>query len=218
MAASRSGAPKSITAGGTENSSAMLTPTTLAKMEDPRAWHARGEAGIRPAKPPARVDDVVAPPMAPPPPRGHTLPAQKTVLEEDEYVERLGDIIEKDYFPHNSRMSRALAGLGGSAADGSSSAHGVGGFAATPTPGGATPGGAESQSGRGGEGGERTGHRGGAGQEGEASGRGGALTKFVATHTSEDNQAFAELQVTPCPNALPHVARHALSFGSRSEA
>lgn len=177
------------TNGTSTSRRAMPTPNTLAKLEDPRAWHARGEVGIQKAKPSSRTTGAIALVMAPPPPKGKPIAAKKVVLEEDEYVERLGDIIEGDYFPHNTNMKRALSGLAQGA--GNSTASGRG-FIGTPssvassTPGGSTPGpesGAVVQ-------GEIWG-----GKTAKKGGTGGALTKFVATHTSEDNQAFAELQV-----------------------
>lgn len=166
----------------------MPSPGTLQRLEDPRAWHARGEVGIQAARRPSAGTQAIALPMAPPLPKGRPVPVKKTVLEEEEYVDRLGEIIEGDYFPQNAKMTRALAGLAG---------HGTGNtpshMAATPssvteaaTPGGSTPG-------RGGKlgSGDTTGDR----KSSKEAGNGGALTKFVATHTSEDNQAFAELQV-----------------------
>lgn len=201
MATSASGGgahPKMI---GNDNkpSSTPATPNTLAKLEDPRAWHARGEVGIVRRRNPSASkkgteDSMIAYPMAPPIPRGRAVPVKKKVLEEEEYVDRLGDIIESDYFPYNAKMMRTLAGLGGAAAGVTTSA----GFIATPssagfaTPGGSTPGPGESASGEGdGRGSPSEEKVGGA----LATGRGGALTRFVATHTSEDNEAFAELQV-----------------------
>lgn len=165
----------------------MPSPGTLQRLEDPRAWHARGEVGIHTARRPSAGTRAVALPMAPPLPKGRPVPVKKTVLEEEEYVERLGEIIEGDYFPQNAKMTRVLAGLAGHGS-GNTPSH----IAATPssvigapTPGGSTPG------------------RGGGGAPGttgdrissKEAGTGGALTKFVARHTSEDNQAFAELQV-----------------------
>ncbi|CAN0166320.1 unnamed protein product, partial [Hapterophycus canaliculatus] len=87
------------------------SPNTLARLEDPRAWHARGEVGIQQPKRSGATDGAVGLPMAPPLPKGRPVPAKKAVLEEEEYVERLGEIIEGDYFPHNAKMYRALAGL-----------------------------------------------------------------------------------------------------------
>lgn len=183
-------------------SMASVTTSVLAKLEDPRAWHAGGESGTRLGKPADRPAQAMAItlPMAPPPPRGRKPVVQKKVLEEDEYVERLGDIIEIDYFPHNARMSRALARLGGSV-DGSSTTPGVGGFMGTPslslrsTPGGSTPSHGKLESGDGAKGGENEDKETYRKDEARSAGQGGALTKFVASHTSEDNQAFAELQV-----------------------
>lgn len=188
--------PKLIDNGGsTSRVGGMATPNTLARIEDPRAWHARGEVGIQQLNRKSQLaTDAIALPMAPPLPEGRPIRARKVVLEEDEYVERLGDIIEGDYFPHNAKMYRALSSL----AEG---VHGGGGsntpsgrdraFVGTPssvvsaTPGASTPGrDASGLSGVGKEGSKR------------AMGTGGALTAFVARHTSEDNEAFAELQVT----------------------
>lgn len=162
------------------------SPNTLARLEDPRAWHARGEVGIQQPKRSA-AGGVVALPMAPTLPKGRPVPVKKEVLEEEEYVERLGEIIEGDYFPHNAKMYQALASL---ARSGGTSSRTPGGsmvntpssVSELPTPGG---------------GGDRGSSEGGAGQNpsSKEAGTGGALTKFVATHTSEDNQAFAELQV-----------------------
>lgn len=175
----------------------MPSPGTLQRMEDPRAWHARGEVGIQPARRPGVAGaGAITLPMAPPLPKGRPVPAKKAVLEEEEYVERLGEIIEGDYFPHNAKMHRALSGLSG---------HGQGHRntpSQTPT---ATP---SSMIGGPSQGGSTPGHGGGSGDKGnggeavarsssssQEAGTGGALTKFVATHTSEDIQAFAELQV-----------------------
>lgn len=180
---------KMIANGESTSRQAMLTPTTLARLEDPRAWHARGEVGIQRSKRDPRTANDIALPMAPPLPKGRVIPVKKVVLEEDEYVERLGDIIEGDYFPHNARMLRALSGLvQGAGVPGSATPSG-GGFMGTPssvslsTPGGTTPGRGAAAIGK------------GKGSTDASAGTGGALTKFVATHTSEDNQAFAELQV-----------------------
>lgn len=189
-AAGNSGARVPMISNGASTSRrAMPTPNTLAKLEDPRAWHARGEVGIQKPKPSSRSTGAIALVMAPPPPKGRPVAAKKVVLEEDEYVERLGDIIEGDYFPHNVKMKRALSGLAQGAGSSTPSGRrfiGTPSSVASSTPGGATPGpesgaGVEGQSG-----GERATKK---------AGTGGALTKFVATHTSEDNQAFAELQV-----------------------
>lgn len=178
----------------------MPSPGTLQRLEDPRAWHARGEVGIQ-ARRPSAGTRAIALPMAPPLPKGRPVPVKKTVLEEEEYVDRLGEIIEGDYFPQNAKMTRALAGLAGHGR-GNTPSH----IAATPssvagaaTPGGSTPGG----SGGGGATGP-TGER----KSSKEEGTGGALTKFVATHTSEDNQAFAELQVN---DGGSHLCRYDFS-------
>ena len=187
----------------------MPSPGTLQRMEDPRAWHARGEAGIQKQLQPARrpggaSGGAIALPMAPPLPKGRPVPAKKTVLEEEEYVERLGEIIEGDYFPHNAKMYRALSGLTG---QGHGQGHGNDTPSHTPTATpssviggpsqvGSTPGRAGGPEGRGSGGGT------GAGSSSKEAGTGGALTQFVATHTSEDNQAFAELQVRSCLSHL----------------
>ncbi|CAM9203798.1 unnamed protein product [Discosporangium mesarthrocarpum] len=154
------------------------TPNTLARLEDPRPWHARGEVGIQCSR--KKRPDELSVPMAPPPPvTGLPLPRKKVVLEEDEYVERLGEIIEGDYFPFNVRMTRALKGE----AEQSTPLEGISG---TPI---SSPGGSTLSHG---------GHkrkpsdRDDAGKK-PGSGKGGALTKFVSTHTSEDNESFAEL-------------------------
>lgn len=186
---------KMITASGGRLE--MPSPNTLARLEDPRAWHARGEVGIQQPKRSGSAGGAVGHPMAPPLPKGRRVPVKKAVLEEEEYVERLGEIIEGDYFPHNAKMHQALAGL---ARRVGTSSHTPGGslvntpssVSELPTPGGPTPGG--STPGGGGELGAREGSAGGKPSTKEG-GTGGALTKFVATHTSEDNQAFAELQV-----------------------
>lgn len=165
----------------------MPSPGTLQRLEDPRAWHARGEVGIQAARRPSAGTRAAALPMAPPLPKGRPVPVKKTVLEEEEYVDRLGEIIEGDYFPQNAKMTRALGGLAGhgpgntpSLMDGTPSS-----VSRALTPGGSTPG-------HGGQlGSDTTGDR----KSSKEAGNGGALTKFVATHTSEDNQAFAELQV-----------------------
>ena len=178
----------------------MPSPGTLQRLEDPRAWHARGEVGIQAARRPSAGTGAVGLPMAPPLPKGRPAPVKKTVLEEDEYVDRLGEIIEGDYFPRNAKMTRALAGLAGHGAGNSTPSH----MAATPssvteaaTPGGSTPG-------RGGQLG--SGDASGDHKSSKEAGIGGALTKFVATHTSEDNQAFAELQVRGRFTRLSHRA------------
>lgn len=173
----------------------MPSPGTLQRMEDPRAWHVRGEVGIQPAR---RAGDAeegqITLPMAPPLPKGRPVPTKKTILEEEEYVERLGEIIEGDYFPHNAKMYRALSGLSGhgqghrstpSHTPTSTPSSVIGG----PSLGGSTPGHG------GGPGGKGSGGEAGAGSSSQEAGTGGALTTFVATHTSEDTQAFAELQV-----------------------
>lgn len=181
----------------------MKSPCTLQRLEDPRAWHARGEVGIQHPRRPAGPggDGAITLPMAPPLPKGRIVAAKKTVLEEEEYVDRLGEIIEGDYFPHNAKMHRTLASLAGhghgngngitpSRTPGASSTVGTpSSVVGAPTPGGSIPG-------RGGELGA-SGDKGGSGlrSSSKEAGTGGALTKFVATHTSEDNQAFAELQV-----------------------
>lgn len=178
-----------LTNGTSTSRRAMPTPNTLAKLEDPRAWHARGEVGIQKPKPSSRTTGAIALVMAPPPPKGRPVAAKKVVLEEDEFVERLGDIIEGDYFPHNTKMKRALSGLAQGAGNGTPSGRG---FIDTPssvsssTPGGSTPAPGSGAVVQGEGGGERA---------AKQAGTGGALTKFVAAHTSEDNQAFVELQV-----------------------
>lgn len=176
------------------------SPGTLQRMEDPRAWHARGEMGIQHPRRPAGPagGGAISLPMAPPLPKGRMVPAKKAVLEEEEYVDRLGEIIEGDYFPHNVKMHRALADLAGHG-------HSNGGNTPTGTPGSSSvvgtpssvigipaPGRAIPR-----RGGELGANGVGSGQRptSNEAGTGGALTKFVATHTSEDNQAFAELQV-----------------------
>lgn len=181
----------------------MPSPGTLQRMEDPRAWHARGEVGIQHPRRPAGPagGGAVALPMAPPPPKGRMVPAKKTVLEEEEYVDRLGEIIEGDYFPHNAKMNRTLADLAGNGIGNTPSrtpsASSVVGTPSSvigmPTPGGSVPrpGGGLGANGGGGSSGLRS--------SSKEAGTGGALTKFVATHTSEDNKAFAELQVGSAP-------------------
>lgn len=180
----------------------MPSPSILQRMEDPRAWHARGEVGIqhprRPSGPPG--GGAITLPMAPPLPNGRMVPAKKTVLQEEEYVDRLGEIIEGDYFPHNAKMHRTLADLAGHGqrngngntprTPGERSILGTpSSVVGIPTPGGSIPrpGGELGANGGGGVSGLRS--------SSNEAGTGGALTKFVATHTSEDNQAFAELQV-----------------------
>lgn len=182
--------PKMTTADGSKFE--VATSSTLARLEDPRAWHARGEVGIQRPRP-RPGSGTIALPMAPPLPKGRSVPLKKTVLEEEEYVNRLGEIIEGDYFPNNAKMNRALAGLANHGQDTTPSrTPGGGSMVGTPVTGLRSVG--ESTDGDGLE--LRV--NGGA-SEGPSSskdaGNGGALTKFVATHTSEDNEAFAELQV-----------------------
>lgn len=210
-AATGDGAGRKMIANGKSTSApAMATPTTLARLEDPRCWHARGEVGIQQRKPARRASDAIALPMAPPPPKGRVVPVQKVVLEEDEYVERLGDIIEGDYFPHNAKMHRALSVLAQGNGVAGKMTPSDGGSIGTPsslrlsTPGGSTPGRGESSVDGGG--------RGSDGGEGKAAGTGGALTKFVARHTSEDNQAFAELQVRIACCSLPCVVKDMVTY------
>ncbi|CAM9522453.1 unnamed protein product [Choristocarpus tenellus] len=162
-----------------------LTPNTLARMEDPRSFHARGEAGIHRKR--KRETDRPTLPMAPPPPKtGVPVPMKKVVLEEDDYVERLGDIIEVDYFPHNARMVQVLAGEASQSTPfGSTSGTPMSSRASTS--GGAMPS-VDGLSFRDVESDNNP------PSTQRNSGQGGALTKFVATHTSEDNEAFAELQ------------------------
>lgn len=175
----------------------MPSPGTLQRMEDPRAWHARGEVGIQHPRRPAGPSGVgaIALPMAPPLPKGRMVPTKKTVLEEEEYVDRLGEIIEGDYFPHNAKMHRTLADLAGNS-NGNTPSRTPSSVVRTPssvigmpTPGGSVPrpGGELGANGSGGGSGLTS--------SSKEAGTGGALTKFVATHTSEDNEAFAELQV-----------------------
>eukprot|EP00752_Nemacystus_decipiens_P007991 g7139.t1 len=163
----------------------MPSPGTLQRLEDPRAWHASGEGGVQRRRSSAG-NQAVALPLAPPQPKGRPVAVKKTVLEEEEYVDRLGEIIEGDYFPQNAKMTRALAGLAGHG-PGNTPSH----MAGTPSslPGAVTPGGSTPR--RGGQlgSGDSVGDR-----TSSNAGTGGALTKFVATHTSEDNEAFAELQ------------------------
>lgn len=195
--------PKMI-ANGKKSRQDMPTPNTLARIEDPRAWHARGEAGIQRPKPVHGGSEAITLPMAPPLPKGRAVPVKKVVLEEEEYIERLGDIIEEDYFPHNSKMHSALLGLTqgtpGDVTGNGGSTPSRRAFMGTPsssevsTPVVSTPGlGGTGSSGE--------------GRGGKPAGTGGALTKFVAMHTSEDNQAFAELQVQPvfCARVLKLV-------------
>ena len=61
------------------------TPTPLRKMEDPSLWH------VLPSRDERRKPNK---PMAPPPPK-----KKRIVLDEDQYVETLGKVIERDYFP-----------------------------------------------------------------------------------------------------------------------
>ena len=167
----------------------MPSPGTLQRLEDPRAWHARGEVGIHAARRPSTgTARAVAHPMAPPLPKGRPVPVKKTVLEEEEYVDRLGEIIEGDYFPQNAKMARAIAGLAGSNNTPSRMAATPSSVTWEPTPGGCTPG-------PGGHPASSSSDNTGGSKLSKKAGTGGALTKFVATHTSEDNQAFAELQV-----------------------
>lgn len=194
---------KMVTSEGASNSvsmkrSSIPTPNTLALLEDPRSWHVRGEVGIqhkRHRRDDANTDAIVAYPMAPPPPRGRAIPSSKVVLEEEEYVERLGDIIEGDYFPHNAKMSRALVKMAQNGAAGArESANSPSGRSVIGTP-SSTPGGSTPVSMSLGDG-SGAGASGARGKGKGTPGTGGALTRFVATHTSEDNEAFAELQVT----------------------
>ncbi|CAM9149982.1 unnamed protein product [Ectocarpus sp. 4 AP-2014] len=181
--------PKMITADGSKFE--VATPTTLARLEDPRAWHARGEGGIQRPRP-RPGSGGIALPMAPPLPKGRSVPLKKTVLEEEEYVDRLGEIIEGDYFPNNAKMYRALAGLADHGQDPTPSrTPAVGSMVGTPVTELRSI--DESTDGNG-----RDLRVNGGDSEGPSSskdaGNGGALTKFVATHTSEDNEAFTELQ------------------------
>lgn len=61
------------------------TPTPLRKMEDPSLWH------VLPSRDSRRKSEQ---PMAPPPSK-----KKRVVLDEDQYVETLGKVIERDYFP-----------------------------------------------------------------------------------------------------------------------
>lgn len=179
--------------------SSIPTPNTLALLEDPRSWHVRGEVGIqrkRHRRDDSNTEAMVAYPMAPPPPRDRAIPSRKVVLEEEEYMERLGDIIEGDYFPHNAKMSRALTRMAQNGAtgvrEGVTTPSGRSVIGTPSTLGSTTP---ASISFGDGSGAGASGVSIARGKGKGTPGTGGALTKFVATHTSEDNEAFAELQV-----------------------
>ena len=61
------------------------TPTPLRKMEDPTLWHVMPSRSTR-----KESQDR----MKPPP-----LKRKKIVLEEEEYLNALGKVIERDYYP-----------------------------------------------------------------------------------------------------------------------
>ena len=61
------------------------TPTPMRKMEDPSLWHVMRSRSTR------KQQSGV---MKPPPPK-----KKKIVLDEDEYLETMGKVIERDYFP-----------------------------------------------------------------------------------------------------------------------
>ena len=61
------------------------TPTPLRMMEDPTLWH------VMPSRQSKSKKNTE---MAPPPSK-----KKRVVLEEDVYVEALGKVIERDYFP-----------------------------------------------------------------------------------------------------------------------
>ena len=61
------------------------TPTPVRMMEDPTLWHVM----------PSRKSKSKRNDSMPPPPRKE----KKIVLDEEEYTETLGKVIERDYFP-----------------------------------------------------------------------------------------------------------------------
>lgn len=61
------------------------TPTPLRMMEDPTLWH------VMPSRANRKKEKTK---MEPPPPK-----KKKIVLDEDTYVEAIGKVIERDYFP-----------------------------------------------------------------------------------------------------------------------
>ena len=68
-----------------KNKKVEQTPTPLRMMEDPTLWH------IMPSRSNKKKEESK---MLPPPPK-----KRKIVLDEDEYVEAIGKVIERDYFP-----------------------------------------------------------------------------------------------------------------------
>lgn len=70
---------------GRKHSKVEQTPTPLRMMEDPTLWH------VMPSRVNRKKENSK---MEPPPPK-----KKKIVLDEDTYVEALGKVIERDYFP-----------------------------------------------------------------------------------------------------------------------
>ena len=68
-----------------KNKKVEQTPTPLRMMEDPTLWH------IMPSRSNKKKAESK---MPPPPPK-----KRKVVLDEYEYVEAIGKVIERDYFP-----------------------------------------------------------------------------------------------------------------------
>ena len=80
------------------------TPSPLRRMADPTAHHVLPSRGM--ARPSHVVANTTASDMPPPPPRLYQSQKKRKVLDEDDYLDVMESIIQRDFFPDLPRLER----------------------------------------------------------------------------------------------------------------